>query len=51
MVHRAVGGVCELSLGHRAGSMVHGSVWVCELVIVRASGQAAGKSRDKIRLG
>ena len=39
--------------GRQWGSAVHGSVRVCERIIVSASGQAAGavrKSRDEIRL-
>ena len=40
--------------GRQRGSAVHGSVRVCERVVVSASGQAARaarKSRDEIRLG
>ena len=40
--------------GRQRGSAVRGSVWVCERVVVSASGQAAEaacKSRDEIRLG
>ena len=40
--------------GRQRGSAVHGSVRVCERVVVSASGQAAKaarKSRDEIRLG
>ena len=40
--------------GRQRGSVVRGSVRVCERVVVSASGQAAKaarKSRDEIRLG
>ena len=40
--------------GRQLGSVVHGSVWVHECIIISASGQAeeaACKSRDEIRLG
>ena len=37
--------------GRQRGSIVRGSVRVRERVVVSASGQAARKSRDEIRLG